>query len=110
MPSSLPWAWAWRPCTLTTHLQLNATLWKIIGQGHGPVMLALTMWLIWQRLPRFQALTISQPPWPVACPWCGGLLMYVVGPLARCQLSDVGSQMFVISAIALPTKAGLPGG
>ena len=87
-----------------TYLQLNATLWKIIGQGHGPVMLALTMWLIWQRLPAFRPWPHRQPPWPVACPWCWALLMYVVGRSQDVSFLDVGSQMFVISAIALLYK------
>ncbi len=87
-----------------TYLQLNATLWKIIGQGHGPVMLALTMWLIWQRLPRFQALTTSPATLAGSVSMVLGLLMYVVGRSQDVSFLDVGSQMFVISAIALLYK------
>jgi exosortase B len=34
-----------------TFVALDKKVWSVVGQGHGPVMLALTLWLIWQRLP-----------------------------------------------------------
>lgn len=87
-----------------TYMELNNTLWKIVGQGHGPVMLALTMWLIWQRLESFQLLQAKPATVSAAACFTVGLLFYVVGRSQDVMLLDVGSQIFVISGIALIYK------
>ncbi|MGE5452608.1 MAG: exosortase B [Acidobacteriota bacterium] len=87
-----------------TYATLNATLWKIVGQGHGPVMLALTLWLIWQRLPRFQALDAAPAYFSGCVSLVLGLGMYVIGRSQDVLFMDVASQMLVISGIVLLYK------
>lgn len=91
-----------------TYMELNNTLWKIVGQGHGPVMLALTMWLIWQRLESFQSLKANPATISATVALIIGLVSYVVGRSQDVMLFDVGSQIFVISGIILLYK-GWPG-
>ncbi len=88
----------------STYATLNATLWKIVGQGHGPVMLALTLWLIWQRLPRFQALTATPANLSGIVSLALGLCMYIIGRSQDVLFMDVASQMLVISGIVLLYK------
>lgn len=88
----------------STYATLNATLWKIVGQGHGPVMLALTLWLIWQRLPRFQALTTPPANLSGIVSLTLGLCMYVIGRSQDVLFMDVASQMLVVSGIVLLYK------
>ena len=88
----------------STYATLNATLWKIVGQGHGPVMLALTLWLIWQRLPRFQALTTTPANLSGIVSLALGLCMYIIGRSQDVLFMDVASQMLVISGIVLLYK------
>lgn len=37
---------------LPTLKALDTFIWSLVGQGHGPVMLALSLWLAWQRYPK----------------------------------------------------------
>lgn len=89
---------------LPTYVTLDKTIWQIVGQGHGPVILALTLWLIWQRLPAFT--TASTPSSGIA----GGLslllgvLSYVVGRSQDILFMDVGSQILVLAGLCLLYK------
>ena len=87
-----------------TYATLDQTIWKIVGQGHGPIMLALTLWLIWQRLPRFAAL--ESPPASIAggITLLIGILFYVIGRSQDILVLDVSSQIFVFAGIALIYK------
>lgn len=87
-----------------TYMELNHTLWKIIGQGHGPVMLALTLWLIWQRLPQFQTIQAQTATLAGSASLVTGILAYIVGRSQDVMFLDVGSQMLVLSGIALLYK------
>lgn len=87
-----------------TYLELNNTLWKIIGQGHGPVMLALTLWLIWQRLPQFQTLQAQTATLAGSISLISGILTYIVGRSQDVMFLDVSSQILVLSGIVLLYK------
>lgn len=89
---------------LPTYMTLDASIWKIVGQGHGPVMLALTLWLIWQRLPAFVGLAMQPAPLSGGVLLVLGLLLYVVGRSQDILFMDVGSQMFVLTALVLLYK------
>lgn len=87
-----------------TYVTLDQTIWKIVGQGHGPVMLALTLWLIWQRLPRFLALE-SKPAHLLGClSLVVGLATYIVGRSQDILFMDVASQIFVLTGLSLIYK------
>lgn len=94
---------------LPTYITLDKTIWQIVGQGHGPVILALTMWLIWQRLPAF--MLSEAKPGTIAGGVCllAGVFAYIVGHSQDILFMDVGSQIFVLASLALLYKgwAGL---
>jgi exosortase B len=92
-----------------TYLELNESVWNVVGQGHGPVMLTLSMWLVKQRWDAFQALP-DQANWAAAGPLMTlGLLAYIIGRSQDVLALDAGSQIFVLAAIALAWRgtAGL---
>ncbi len=89
---------------LPTYMTLDASIWKIVGQGHGPVMLALTLWLIWQRLPAFVGLATRPAPISGSLLLAAGLLFYVVGRSQDILFMDVGSQMLVLTGLTLLYK------
>ena len=87
-----------------TYQALADHVWTITGQGHGPVMLALTAWLIWKRLPQLQNLT--GPPATLAqgagaASLLLGLAMYVLGRSQNHMGFHVVSLFFVLLGFLL---------
>jgi exosortase B len=84
-----------------TYLMLDHTIWNVVGQGHGPVMLALTIWLAWQRWPAFWALPSGPATAWGAVALASGLLMYALGRSQDILSIDTLSQIFVLAGICL---------
>lgn len=86
-----------------TYIALDEKIWSIVGQGHGPVMLALTLWLIWQRAPTLS--TCAAPTMSANLVGTAslilGLAIYIVGRSQAHFGLHVGSQMFVMAALLL---------
>lgn len=91
-----------------TYAVLDSTIWRIVGQGHGPVMLALALWLLWQRLPAFVTHTGTGAPASGSALLALGLLMYITGRSQDILFMDVGSQMLVLAGLTVLYK-GWPG-
>lgn len=91
-----------------TYIILDQTIWNIVGQGHGPVILMLTLWLGWQRWPAFMALTSRPRPVAGGIVFAIGLLFYVLGHSQDILMFDVGSQLLVLGGLFLFYK-GWPG-
>lgn len=89
-----------------TYVILDKTIWNVVGQGHGPVILALMLWLIWQRWPKFVALDTR--PSNIAGPVVLGLglLIYILGHSQDILFLDVGSQLLVLSGLFLLYRGG----
>jgi exosortase B len=84
-----------------TYVILDKTIWNVVGQGHGPVILALMIWLIWQRWPKFAALSIPPANVAGALTLTVGLLLYILGHSQDILFMDVGSQLFVLAGLFL---------
>lgn len=92
-----------------TYITLDKTIWNIVGQGHGPVMLALTVWLAYQRWPGLAALPARTAALPGGLLLVSGLLFYIVGHSQDILMFDAGSQILVLAGVLLLYKgaAGL---
>lgn len=92
-----------------TYVTLDAKIWNRIGQGHGPVMLALTLWLAWQRWPALYESPHSSARWPSTVLMLSGLLIYCFGRSQDILMFDVGSQLLIVPALILSYRgwAGL---
>lgn len=92
-----------------TYIHLDQTVWNVVGQGHGPVMLALTIWLAWQRWPDLLQLPDDCRAVPGGILLALALLMKVLGQSQDLLLIDVTSQLIALSGILLLYKgwAGL---
>lgn len=89
-----------------TYVILDKTIWNVVGQGHGPVILALMLWLIWQRWPKFVALD-TRPSNIVGPALLGlGLLIYILGHSQDILFLDVGSQLLVLSGLFMLYRGG----
>lgn len=87
-----------------TYVALDKHIWSVVGQGHGPVMLALTIWLAWQRWPELAKLSTKPGALTQALGGVSllvGLAMYVVGRSQNHFGLHVGSQIFVLLSFLL---------
>lgn len=84
-----------------SYLNLWNTVWQSEDQAHGPIILAIVLWLFWQM--RVQLLSL--PPaasntlgWPLLVI---GLAVFVIGRSQDLLLLDAGSQILVLAALLL---------
>ena len=90
---------------LPTYYALSTGIWGNQDQAHGPIVLAVVLYLFWQKRDLLLGNNASQT-WPVlgCISFVFGLLCYVIGRSQDILLLDVGSQIFVISGILLITR------
>ena len=111
-----PWAsrltpstWAeWWPVALgflgmyvPTYFRLAQDAWTTDDQAHGPIVLVISIWLLWRQRRKF--LTLPKPDSRVAgsIALALGVLVYIVGRSQSIPLLDVGSQIPVLVGIVL---------
>ncbi len=123
------WLAEWWPVLLgllalyvPTYYGLATGLWLSDDQAHGPIVLTVVLYLLWQQ--RHHLLTIAAPApagpvlltpatapaMPNTAPVSGcfllafGLLCYVVGRSQDILMLDIGSQIFVLAGMLLMTR------
>ena len=77
-----------------TIMELSRTVWKSEEQGHGPLILAVSLWLFWQKREEFMA--AAQDGGKSVTGWlllAFGLLLYVLGRSQQIILFEVVSQI-----------------
>lgn len=76
-------------------------LWATEEQGHGPIILALSLWLMYRKWPEAtqagEART-SVSGWPV---FLIGLLLYILGRSQQIPIVEVGSLIWTLAGITL---------
>jgi exosortase B len=104
---SNPWL-PWLPIALglaalyiPTYISLWNGVWNTEEQGHGPLILAVVAWIVWQK--RENLITGDLAPssllgWPLLV---FGLLLYVLGRSQDILLFEVGSHLPVLAGVLL---------
>ena len=91
---------------LPTYWSLAATIWQSSDQSQGPLMLAASLWLLFER----RGAIAELPGRPLAGVGSAvlalGLLLYVVGRSQSIWIFEVGSQMLVFAGLLLAFKGG----
>lgn len=86
---------------LPTYRALDIYIWSLVGQGHGPIMLALAIWLAWQRYPQLP----HADPRPATVSGSLALLvggaLYAVGRSQDVLFLDALSQIPVACGVVL---------
>ncbi len=88
-----------------TYVDLARTLWSTDEQGHGPIILAISLFFIWQKrealhqLPRKGGVS----GWAV---FFVGLFLYFVGRTQDIFLFEVGSQIPVLAGALMLARGG----
>jgi exosortase B len=87
--------------------ELSQTVWKSDEQGHGPIIFAVALWLLWKQAPDFFALDSrpSRSGWLVLV---FSVLLFAVGRAMDVWIFSIGSQIGVLAAVALLLR-GWPG-
>lgn len=93
---------------IPSYVMLANTIWASDEQGHGPIILAVTCWLMWSR--RHDLASLPDKPahllgWAV---FVTGLAVYVVGRSQQVDTLEVAAHLPLIAAALLLTK-GVPG-
>lgn len=87
-----------------TYLGLAHTVWASDEQGHGPIILAISLWLMWRQRVKF----IDLPEQPAVVPGSIllvlGFLLYGLGRTQQLDTFEVASQILVLAAVLLITK------
>ena len=76
-------------------------IWSTDQQGHGPVVLGVSLWLAWRKWP--ELITLPEQPRP-AIGWTVfvlGLLLYLVGRSQDILLFEVGALIWLATSILL---------
>ena len=91
-----------------TYYNLATGLWGSEEQAHGPIILGVVLYFIWQLRERFLIDTANKKS-PVLGGIClvFGLMFYVVGRSQDILILDIGSQILVLAGILLITR-GIP--
>lgn len=91
-----------------TYITLWNGVWDSEEQGHGPLILAVIAWLIWQKrgaLIEGEARPNGALGWPLLV---FGLLLYVLGRSQDILMFEVGSHIPVIAGAILATRGSRP--
>ena len=89
-----------------TFYSLFAGAWIGEEQGHGPIIFALSLWLIWRKWPSIVAAAPAQPSWLGWPLLAFGLALHLLGRSQHILMFEVSSIICVMAAIVV-VKRGL---
>lgn len=85
-----------------TLISLFGSIWASDSQGHGPIVLAISIWLIYRRWPEIMDTRLSSPmpasAWPLLV-FAG--LVYAVGRSQGIWIFEVGSSILMVCGLVL---------
>ena len=87
-----------------TYYMLAHTVWATDEQGHGPIILAISLWLMWRRRAEYQALEARPATWSGAVLLLIGFLLYMLGHTQQLETFEVASQILVLAGCLLVLK------
>ena len=86
---------------LPSYWDVARTVWTTDEQGHGPIILAVSLWLLYNHRHALAALP-AQPAWGLGLPLLlVGLVFYALGRSQSFLGVEVGSQILLLCALTL---------
>ncbi len=76
-------------------------LWASDAQGHGPIILGVGMWLLWQKRQALQQLAYRPAPLLAAVLMVLGIALYALGRSQSIWTATISAQLFVLAALLL---------
>jgi exosortase B len=96
----------WLVMYLPSYATLARTVWASDEQGHGPIIMAVAIWLMWRRREALAALQARPQLGAGMAVFAFAALLYVVGRSQAILLFEVGSQIPLLVALLLLLKGG----
>ena len=87
-----------------TFYHAAATFWQSDGHAHGPVILAILVWLVWRQRATLFAVVVHRAPAPGFALLLFGLLLYVVGRSQEIALFEIGSLAPILAGTLLAMR------
>jgi exosortase B len=91
----------WLLMFVPSYLGLSRTIWAGDEQGHGPIILAVSLWLLWQRRQALATLPRAPAPLAAAGLLVLGVLAYALGRSQVIWTLEIGAQIVVLVALLL---------
>ena len=89
---------------LPTYWDLAHTIWVTDEQGHGPLILGVSLWLMYQRRHALAALPAAPAPRSGIALLTLALLIYVLGRSQSILIFETGSQILALAGVLLLFK------
>lgn len=90
-----------------TFYDLLMGLWSTEAQAHGPMILLLSVWLIYRKWPKMLQASEGKPTslvgWPL---FISALLLYIVGRSQGILIFEIGSFILLLAALFLLMRGG----
>ena len=94
----------WLVLYAPSYLKLSQTIWASDEQGHGPIIMALSLWLLWRLRQALVDLPARPAPVTGITLFLLAMLMFVLGRSQAVLLFEVGSQIPLLVAMLLLVK------
>ncbi|MDO8990252.1 MAG: exosortase B [Sideroxyarcus sp.] len=108
MPEWLPIILGMLVLYVPTLYDLLTGLWTTEGQAHGPIILGLSIWLIYRQwtdmMEKSEGKPTSAMGWPV---FAIALFFYIIGRSQQIMLFELGSFIWMVAAILLVKRGSI---
>jgi len=91
----------WLVMYVPAYYELSQTIWASDEQGHGPIILGVSIWLLWQRRAELQALNRRPQVLLPGLLMLVGILAYAVGRSQVIWTAEIGSQILLLISLLL---------
>ena len=89
---------------LPSYISLASTVWATDEQGHGPIILVISFWLMWRNREAYAALEARPATGTGAIFLLVGFLGYLLGRTQQLDTIEIASQIVVIAGLLLLFK------
>jgi exosortase B len=87
-----------------TFYEFSTTLWQEEEYAHGPIILAVIVWLIWDKRKVLLAEPIQIAPVPGLALLLCGLLLYVIGRSQGISILELGALLPILAGVLLAMR------
>jgi len=84
-----------------TYVGLATGIWNSDEQAHGPIVLVVVLWMLWEQRAQFTLPARSTSPIAGSLLFVFGLLLYVLGRSQDILIFEVGSQIPILGGLLL---------